>query len=381
MNEKIVYFDESGHTGENLLKEDQPTFSYSTVEITEIYANSLVEKILNKYPKNTQSGELKATTLLKKEKGQEAILEILEELKDKIKVSVSDKKYALSGKFFEYMIEPIIASKSSIFYSLGFHKYIANVIYISFISNDSLAKELLIRFEKLIRSKKEEDLNHLISLLDEEYQADTSKFFNNILLIIKVHKDIIFEEIKDLPKWTADLAISALNALFSELGKDGSQLIAYCDNSKPIFEQKDIFTPMLGRTDVINHPLFTNNNEPIRVTYNLKELHLSDSKNLKGIQLADIVAGATSYSFKMFDTEENDFMIKVRDILLPNIVYGSIFPDFDEINLEKESVQINAILFEEIVERSKKNVNILENIEYTVTSIIESLEINPIIVD
>ncbi|MCB4747731.1 MAG: DUF3800 domain-containing protein [Sulfurovum sp.] len=359
-----VYFDESGYTGENLLKEDQPTFSYATVKINNKKAEKLVSDILKKYPKQTQSGELKATILLKTQKGREAIYEILDAIQNDIKISVSDKKYALVCKFFEYMIEPVIAPKSTIFYSLNFHKYVSNVLYMSLVvGQDKLTIELFNKFEILMRNKRKTDFNNLLVLIDTNIQPESEDFIKKLLLFIQIHQDIIWDEIKDLPKWTVDLSITTLNALFNELGKNGDEIIAYCDNSKPLFEQKEIFNKMIGRKDIIFHPFIENNGEKIPMTYNLKELNLVDSKEYKAVQLADIVAGTASYLFKMFDEEKDTFSIELKNMLLKNIIYGSIFPDFEELNLEKKSVQLNALFFEYLTKVSEEKVDILEGIE------------------
>lgn len=363
-----VYFDESGYTGENLLKEDQPTFSYATVEIDNDEAEKLVSSILEKYPKQTQSGELKATTLLKTEKGREAIFEILSTIQNDIKISVSDKKYALACKFFEYMIEPVIAPKSTIFYSLNFHKYVSNVLYMSLVvGRDELTIELFKKFEVLMRNKDENDFNNLLALIDTDIQSESEEFIKKLLLFIQIHQDIIWDVIKDLPKWTVDLSIMALNALFSELGKNGDEIIAYCDNSKPIFEQKEIFTHMIGRKDIVYHPIFENNGKKIPMTYNLKELSLVDSKEYKAIQLADVVAGTASYLFKMFDEKKDTFSIELKSMLSTNIIYGSVFPDFEELNLEKKPVQLNAMLFEYLIDSSENGIDILNEVENYLT--------------
>jgi hypothetical protein len=378
MESITVYFDESGYTGENLLKSDQPTFSYATVKIDNSKAEELVESIFKKYPKQTQSGELKATTLLKTEKGKQAILDILNTLRDDIKISVSDKKFALAAKFFEYMIEPVISSKNSIFYQLKFHKYIANVLYMSLvIGQDNLAKELFKRFEKLIRNKQESNFNDLLALIDENIESASEEFIKKLLLFIQIHKQVVWDELKDLPKWTVDLSIMALNALFSELGKNGDEIIAYCDSSKPIFEQKDIFNNMMGRTDIVYSPFLTEDGAKIPMTYNLKELNLVDSKDYKAIQLADIVAGTSAYIFRMFSQNKDDFALCANEILSKHIVYGSIFPNFEEFNLEKKSTQLNAMLFEYLIECSKEKISILNGIENYLIYIDNALDTDP----
>jgi len=378
MNKEItIYFDESGYTGEKLLEEDQPTFSYASVCIDSDKAEEIVSKIISKY--KIQNGELKAVKLIRRERGKKAILEILEAVKDNIKISVSDKKYALAGQIFEYIFEPILASKNSIFYNLNFHKFIANSLYLCFITDDIFAKELFLKFEKLMRNKTLEDLEAIISILDTiDEKSESFEFVKNIIEFIKIHKIEIYEEIKDLKKWTIDLSITSLHSLFSSWGENKDKLVAYCDNSKPIGEQKNIFNSMIDRDgEIIYSILKTDEGKQIPLTYNLKSIELVDSKIYKGVQLADVVATASAYSFQMFKDNNSDFNKKLQEILLPNIVYGSIFPNFDYINLEKKEVQLNAILLEEIVSRSRNSIPILDEIEEYIIFMSNSLEVHP----
>lgn len=344
MNKEItIYFDGSGYTGENLLKEDQPTFSYASVCIDSDDAEQIVSNIISKY--KIQNGELKAVKLIRRERGQRAILEILEAVKGDIKISVSDKKYALAGQIFEYIFEPILSFKNSIFYSLNFHKFIANSLYLCFITDDVLAKEIFFKFEKLMRSKTLQDLEAIISMLDEmDEESEAFEFLKSIVEFIKIHKVEIYEEIKDLKKWTIELSITSLNSLFSSWGENRDKIIAYCDNSKPIGEQKNIFNGMIDRDgEIIYSILKTDEGKKIPLTYNLKSIELVDSKIYKGVQLADVVATASAYSFQMFKDNNSDFNEKLQ----------------------------------EIVSRSQNSIPILDGIEEYIAFMSNSLKINP----
>jgi hypothetical protein len=292
---------------------------------------------------------------------------------------VHDKRFALCAKFFEYIFEPVVASKNSMFYQLNFHKYIANSIYISYICNDSLVVEMLNIFEKLIRKKDTVYLDDLIEL-STNTRYENCKSYDHIMKIIsfiKIHKDVISKEVSDLQQWTADLSITSLNALFSSWGESQQPIIAYCDKSKPINDQKEYFDSMIGRTEIIYSPFFTDNGKPIPITYNLKSIHLVDSKINHGVQLADIIATAASYSIKPYRSED-EFARKVNLLLLPRLVYGSVFPNFAEINLAQLDVQLNAIIFEELIYRSNNQVPILENLEFVISSIYYNLQNYPI---
>jgi hypothetical protein len=375
LNELILYFDESGFTGENLLSKDQHTFAYGSVNIQPDKAQALVSRIIEKY--KIQNGELKALKLIRRDKGQKAILEILDEISNDIKISIDDKKFALSCYFFEYIFEPILASKSTIFYQLNFHKYISNVIYISFVNNDRITNKILNIFEKLMRKKELNHLDEIIAILhDEQDKSETLEFFEKILLFINIHKNTIYQEIESLPSWTIDLSMTSLHSLFCEWGATKQEIKAFCDSSKPIDAQKSFFDNFIGREDIVYSPFIANEGNPVPLTYNLKEITMVDSKEHPGVQLADIVATATAYSFQMYQ-EHSEFIEKLREVLKDKIVYASVFPDFSYIDLKNKNVQLNALIFDELIKRSIEGIPVLDNIEEYIYHIEQLLEETP----
>jgi len=377
LNQLTLYFDESGFTGENLLSNEQKTFSYASVNITSCEAEALVAKIIAKY--KIQNGELKAVKLIRRDKGKQVILEILEKIQDKIKISIHDKKFALTAHFFEYVFEPVLAKKSSIFYRQDFHKYISNVLYISLIANDELTNKIMILFEQIMRKKELSHLDEIISLLENSKKdSEALEFLKKMLIFIDVHKEIIYDEIKDLPSWTIDLSQTSLHSLFSEWGINGSEITAYCDNSKPINESLDWFEHMKGQKEIIFTPFELSDGYKAPITYNLKEISMVDSKEYAGVQLADIVATASTYSIQL-NQEVDDYIEKLRGILIPKIIYASVVPDYEQIDLIQKKVQLNALLFEELIQRTENKTPVLDNIEEYIFLIKEQLELHPIL--
>lgn len=375
MDKLTLYFDESGFTGENLLSNDQETFAYASVNLSPSEAETIVQRIVSKY--KIQNGELKAVKLIRRDKGKQAILEILKEIQDNIKVSVHDKKFALVAHFFEYVFEPVLAKKSSIFYQHDFHKYISNALYISLITNDELTNRIMNIFEKLMRKKELDHLDKIISLL-EEYQIDSEEldFLKKVLIFIDKHREIIYNEIKDLPAWTIDLSQASLHSLFAEWGVKWSEITAYCDHSKPIKEGLDWFEHMKGQKEVKYSHFALSDGYRAPITYNLKEIHMVDSKDYAGVQLADIVATASTYSIQLHQ-KTDDYIEKLRSILAPKLIYASMFPDYEQIDLTQKKAQLNTLLFEELIERSENEIPILDNIEDYILSAKLHLEIYP----
>jgi hypothetical protein len=113
-----VYFDESGFTGNNLLHPDQMFFAYASVATDDDEARAFVESLSAKY--GIQGGELKGSNLTRFNRGRKAIDDIFMHFETRLKVSISNKKFALACKFHEYIFEPCFSSISSIFYHVGF---------------------------------------------------------------------------------------------------------------------------------------------------------------------------------------------------------------------------------------------------------------------
>ncbi len=133
-----IYFDESGFTGNNLLHPNQTIFSYGSVQVADDEAQQFVQSIIKKY--NVQGGELKGKNLIKYNKGRRALSEILSHFNGRMKASVSEKKYALAAKFFEYIFEPPLQKNNLLFYKLDFHRFISNILYVEFIARGAGAE-------------------------------------------------------------------------------------------------------------------------------------------------------------------------------------------------------------------------------------------------
>lgn len=136
-----IYFDESGFTGNNLLHPNQKHFAYGSIATDDTEAKEFVTGLIKKY--GIQNGELKGRQLVKFNKGRKAIDEIFEHFEGRIKISISDKKFALACKFFEYIFEPCISDINSLFYGIGFHKFIANILYVEFLARGLVLNRFL----------------------------------------------------------------------------------------------------------------------------------------------------------------------------------------------------------------------------------------------
>jgi hypothetical protein len=352
-----IYFDESGYTGNNLLHPDQKFFAYASVATDEVEAGEFVESIIKRY--GIQNGELKGSKLVRFTKGRKAISEILHHFAERLKVSISDKKFALACKFHECIFEPCYSEVNSLFYKLGFHRFIANILYLEFVARGAGADEIFREFEELMRTNDESKLSSIFS---------TSVHHENSPIIVQIREfaqyraEDIRVELASLSdsgtsEWILDLTNTSLYTLLSNWGTQYDQITAICDHSKPLQHDQRIFEAMINRRDRVFSDVF---GESHPITFNLsKPIQFRDSKITHGIQIADVVAAAAVY---VFSDANDEYSKKWSEIIGRIGHYGSMIPDFDEMNLNDTRTQRNAVLLMELHSRAKIGKSLVEGI-------------------
>ncbi len=353
INVTTIYFDESGFTGDNLLHPDQEIFVYGSVVCAEKEAKEVVLTLIEKY--KIQNGELKGRQLVNSTKGKRAVIEILNHFNGCIRAAVMNKKFALACKFFEYIFEPAIASKSSLFYYEDFHKFISNILYLDFMLKGEDAEVIFHEFEAFIRKG---EFDNITLLFSEYYPDETFPPLIHILEFAYAHQKTIIQEINTLPTWTLDLTATSLMTLLTEWGEEFGQVKAICDQSKPLIFQQEIFDAMIERVD---KKFIYVGDEKKLITFNLAEpIILSDSKETFGIQIADVVSAAVAYAL---NEEKNDsFALEIRKMFPEILSKHNIMPDHSYIDLAHTKTQLNAIILAELHSRSIEKKPLLDDI-------------------
>lgn len=299
MNIVKLYIDESGFTGNNLLDEDQKLFSLAAVNLDNEESEDIIKKTRTEF--ELQSTELKAKNMLKTTKGRKACFSIIDSVKGKARVIISDKRYNLCCKFFEYLFEPIISDNSEIFYKSNFHKYIANSLY--FMQDN---QEFLNRIQHLLRNYNSElKLSCLY-----KFKSD-NQFLDKILTIVEHSEKAIISELQDIISHSGysngnllDLTGTAIYCLCCDFSKRSQQVKIVCDKSKAIDSFKstlDIFLKSNAEKSITLPNLEISNIIP-----NLSaSIETVDSKTNYSIQLADILAGTVNYCYSNINNPVN----------------------------------------------------------------------------
>lgn len=324
-----VYFDESGFTGTNLLNQDQTVFTYAAIGLDNKKAGELINIIRANYP--TQAQELKFKNYSKSSKCEEFCLFVIDLLKDYAGVVVFDKKFALCAKFFEYMFEPVIANFNSYFYAANFHLFITYRIY-NLLGNLKQTP-LLANFENVMtHDNKYLEFQNFASDLSPKLSIQRKSkrtFEENIYTFISLNRSLIEQELQDLSgntptdKYTLDLTTTAFLSLCGFITEKFGEVEPVYDDSKMMDAHKEIFDGFVGRKIEFETPVF---NRKFKVFIS-KKLMSANSKLESAIQLADLLAGITSYAY----SRQNN---KITDALVENnLVSSAVIPRTTEMQI------------------------------------------------
>jgi len=297
----IIAFDEAGNTGENLLDSQQKIYSLASV----LYNESETNQLLSIF--TTKSNEIHFVNLRRRYKEQ--LIEFLNhDLIDntKVKYSISDKNFELIARLVDYLIEPV-------FYDNGINMYKDNMHINTCIMLYGLSKtekigvkinNLLFLFQKMIRTKLKSDIKNFY-----DFAKSIQKEHKNDSLIDSINEsqNQILSIIESINKYSIDPALPALlslsNLWYYEL-KKGFNVIH--DNSKQIDYWKELIAFFSNKDLVDEKELSGMFGRSIKFPFQINQLELADSKSIRQIQVADVIASSLSYAFNKIAKNELD---------------------------------------------------------------------------
>ena len=211
---QTVYLDEAGFTGNNLLDPAQPVFVYAAVAMAKDQAAAILSEMSTRF--RLRAHELKGSNLVKRSQGREAISWLLERSGEHTLVAAYDKRYALAGRFYEYIFEPLLANLSTLLYTIEFQKFVATVLHCHFAARDPDARRLLMDFETLMRTL---DPQQVDAVVEYAGVVDMTSPLGYLLVIAlcqreKIKKEVeMLRDMEDRPRWALDLSVPAVNYL------------------------------------------------------------------------------------------------------------------------------------------------------------------------
>jgi hypothetical protein len=304
--------------------------------------------------------ELKGKNLCGHTKGRQAVHQLIGLIGDRAHLVVHHKKYALAAKFFEYVFEPVLAEKNGLFYKIGFHRFISNLLFVWAMSQDRTADQILTDFARAMRNFEPASLPTFPA--NSSLVVGTDDPLSQLGTFCMLHRARIAEELVDLKEldggsWTLDLTSTSLFSVLAYWGDRFDQMAVYCDDAKPL-QKSPIFHHFVNRQDKAYQTLWGYER---LLTPNLAHpINLVESHAYAGIQLADVLASSCRKALQDPKDPEHKRWIET---LVPRISQESVWYDAAHIDVNNRETAVNMLVLHELMDRSVKGQHLLTDIE------------------
>ncbi|MCG9708720.1 DUF3800 domain-containing protein [Pseudoalteromonas sp. Isolate3] len=289
---KLVFIDESGYTGADLLNAEQPIQAASAVFISDTEAELLIRK---HFPR-LQSPELKHKDLVRRPNNWNRLLSLQNDLlKNHLCITyVCDKKFLLILMFLDSAVEPFYYEKGFNFYEDGQNYALASLL---FFTGDALLganqfTEILNLFQLAVKAKTQTSIQALIDKVCASNWQEFPEVFGPLATQNQSCIDAIIDQ-----RVSTDIAhvvlMSLINRLEAELNH-GYRIVH--DQSENLKQYDHILYKMINHSQHIE--FFQSKLASIKFPLKLESVSQIDSRMSPGVQLADILAGAAVDAMK-----------------------------------------------------------------------------------
>lgn len=358
-----IFMDESGYTGEDLMNPAQPFFTLATIRCSEQECQAYKARFFSK----VKAPELKHKTLIEGRR-QTLILEFLKELSktpELVKINITDKRYALTHNIIQYVVKPA-AMKASIDLRIKGRDYALTYFMYTVLpklAGQGFFEDLLRRFQRMMIRLDHESYDLFFNpLFDKRYpqlgNEEEQKMLDYLLWHIKEgHTAVGYNLIDQLEQIAQSMGIPRSRPLDPAF-PSALQLLASWQrggarNINLIHDASSRMAEVINLLRTLVHPFpppplikTSSNKTPYSII--VGEIYSGDSRSLIGLQLADILAGATASWIKWLSEGrkiEDEYGTSLNTIIplfqpSTNKPVRDLTPeDFEELGLTEEEAQ------------------------------------------
>lgn len=360
---RTIFLDECGYTGEDLLNIDQPLFVLASHDIEEELCKDLKWHFFGR----VESKELKHSSLSKRPSQQKMVLNFLKYLKEEnynVKVSSIHKKYALICKMID-LIEDAAYDDGIDLYEQGCNIAMANLFFYTLpvFGGIDFANELLKRFQNLMRNKTKKSYDEFfipLMNLDESKVAHKDKLEDILTFLKYLHFKYGYSLLDSLAKNNyLDIALSSSLFLMSRWRKIiNDKIVVIHDKSKNMSKQKDIWDAIMDPE--LDECIIGYDRRTMKFPIAVSATRFESSLEWDGLQIADVISGATATSLMglIKEESEDDYSEKLCE-LTKSFIEHVIWPEATVLPSELGTIGANyrnpIDYMREVISKSKKD--------------------------
>ncbi len=309
--------------------------------------------------------ELKFSNLIRSAAGRQAILSFLQSpyaKLEKSKTYVVHKKYMVMGKVVDLLIEPLARRDGLNLYQQGCNIAMTNLYYtcLPTVCGEDEFADFLRTFVEMIRIKDERSVRAFYKSCQRMYHSAKVPEFKKDLVVIHKSIEIIGEILQASDATQLDPSVTS----FVKHCVDWSSCLesdfdVICDDSKPIRQKRTLLSFLMARDE----PEAQVGYDYRKMVLPLKAtgINFADSKKVKQLQVADVIAGASAYWARGFNEPNVDknFCGELEKYGIRSLVIGCLWPSADVTprrlgTQEVEGVDPNEFVAKLIARQEKK---------------------------
>ena len=288
----VIYCDESGYTGTDLLSTAQPFLVISSLLLSDDETSELAAPL----QAVTQADELKYSNLVKWAKSRSEVLAFaqrLDQIQGQLRFHLTNKRFALLGKIVDLIVEPVYHTEGVDLYAEGRNLAYLNMLYVASLDAVEQRDAVLREFLGVCRKPSDGQYARLAdAVLTLSGQSEALReLCKPIYIGVNLRRRY---EPNSLGK--ADLAMMAtcVISLVGEWNQElESEVAIVADASNELFRSRDV----IGMLSDDSMTSVTENYAGHVIGYPLRisGLDLVDSRARLGVQLADVAAGIINH--------------------------------------------------------------------------------------
>lgn len=290
-----IYFDESGHDGENLIEGKTPALAHSSLFMDLGEATELIDYLRTKT--KAQSAELKASDVMRNGQAMNELFGEQGKLVGRVQVYLVEKTHFAVGKIIDLLIEEEAYRKGYNLYAGGKAKQMADDLYQygPRALGSEAWNELVAAFTSLMRTRQrkggeKETVDSFFEKIDEYRLKSRREKVSEILQLVWGTRSHADDFQKALETGLAQKTLDPLQTTLYQLAYTWHGVL-----KQPIMimhDQQTALTENLMKLllEVANKGIPSGYNLP-RIKFPLVDIKQIDSKADPRVQLADIAAG------------------------------------------------------------------------------------------
>jgi hypothetical protein len=337
----MIYFDEAGNSGSNLLDNNQPVF----VLLSHNYSDAESEILLEKLKSLSQAEELHFAKLKKFQKFRNAIIDCLNHdliQENRMYHYYAHKRYMICIQIVDQLIEPVYYDLGEDIYKSGKNLSTANLMYILSSNNwdKDIFNEMCGHFVKWMRYANENDCK-LFYEATIRLHSNTLEIYRDILNLILLSAKFIKSITGAISKYTLDATLSCFVDhcnYWAKIYKDPFDITF--DDSKQIEYWKEMIAFL---TDALPSAEVGYDSRMHKYPLLINTLKTGTSISYVGLQLADVLASSINHvAVQIHNNKMDDFSNEImKSRLFNNTIGNRMWPSnlitAEELNMTNET--------------------------------------------